>query len=202
VLRGERRAILRKAMRIPVKRSIRTVVLLVAVVGCLARSAPSIPLQQVRMATYSVSLPGGWWFIKNESVDQIQTCNIRTGKCTGTGGGFPLAGAVFITLTPVDNLPDHQQYATVRDIVSTVPHAGMAAATVSRVELRSDGGARECQVARSLLFGTVWDEVYGLSVGGRLFRARVQYNQEPKMDAANRSIAVGILSSVSVHAER
>jgi hypothetical protein len=154
------------------------------------------------MATYSVSLPGGWWFHKNESLDQIQICNIRNGECTGTGGGFPLAGAVFITLTPVDNLPDHQKYTAVRDIVSAVPHAGMPAPTVSRVELRSDGGARECQVARSLLFGTVWNEVYGLSVGGRLFRAWVQYNQDLKMDAANRSNVVDILSSVSAHAEK
>jgi hypothetical protein len=102
----------------------------------------------------------------------------------------------------VDNLPDHQQYTAVGDIVSTIPHAGMPAPAVSRVELGSGGGSRECQVARSLLFDALWDDVYGLSVNGRLFRVWAQYNRNPKMDAANRIKVVGILSSVSVHTER
>jgi len=51
--------------------------------------------QQIDMTTYSISLPRGW-YVEKRPGEVIFACNRRNGKCTGTGGGFPLAGSVFI----------------------------------------------------------------------------------------------------------
>lgn len=175
---------------------------LVSVVSCLGPAAASLPPQQLRMATYTVSIPRGWWFDKNQSLDRVQTCNIPSGKCTARIGAFPSAGAVFLTLMPADNSPGHLRYNNIYDIVSSVPHAGMPPPELSRVPLSGDRGRKQCQVARSLLVDMVWDETYGLSVDGRLFIAWVRYNADPKRDEFYRTAVVGILSSVTLDAAK
>jgi hypothetical protein len=46
--------------------------------------------------------------------------------------------------------------------------------------------------------GKVWDEVYGLELNGRLFRAWVQYNNEPAKIEGYRSLIAQILASLSL----
>jgi hypothetical protein len=48
------------------------------------------------------------------------------------------------------------------------------------------------------VFGMVWDEVYGLEVGGRLFRIWAQYNRHTKQEPGYRAAIRAILSSLSV----
>ena len=150
--------------------------------------------QRVDMATYAACLPKGWVFFRDAALDRLSGCSKLSGKCTGNGGGYPLRGAVFIFLMPADKVTDHPPYRSPDDIVSAAPHGGRPAPDIGEVRLIGQG--KRCLVARSLLFGRVWDEVYGVEVNGRLFRAWVQYNNEPgSIDKYRRQIE-GILSSL------
>lgn len=150
------------------------------------------------MSTYSICFPKIWKVYAKASSDRVSGCNKSNGRCTGTGGGFPLRGAVFIFLLPADKVPGHAEYRSALDIVSSA--AQNSTPTISTIQLQANGTTRvrECLVSRSLWFGKVWNEVYGLQVGSRLFRAWVEYNNEPGNVEGYRDAIVGILSSVSV----
>jgi hypothetical protein len=171
--------------------------LCLSLIAELVESAPVPPvsLKSVNMAGYSVSLPSSWWVREDKSLDKLMTCNRANGQCTGTGGGFPLAGAIFVVIMPAEIVPGSAHVKTVYDIVDNVPHAGLPAPTIAKVEL---GDGKTCVVARSLLFGEVWDEVYGLDVRGHLFRISVQYGRESSKEAEYRHMVLTILSSISV----
>jgi hypothetical protein len=167
--------------------------------------SPSLAISQcarkVAMATYSACFPNDWQVFTDTGLDQVSGCNKKQGSCTGTGGGFPLKGVVFIFLTPAEKVP-YQKYHDVEDIVASAPHAGEPAPPVSEVNFGDENGKRKCLVARRLLSPALgfWDEIYGLEVDGRLFRVWVQYQDEdrPEKIEAYRSAVKQILSSVSV----
>ena len=155
---------------------------------------------RTEMKDYTICFPKAWSVYIDPSLDRVSGCNKSSGKCTGPGGGFPVAGAVFIFLMPAEKVPDHPPYHSPADIVSLAPHAGMPAPDISVVKLDklSSGSEGKCLVARSLLFGKVWDEVYGLEVNGTLFRAWVQYNSEPEKIEGYRNSVIETLSSLSL----
>jgi hypothetical protein len=149
------------------------------------------------MGTYSVRLPSTWHVETKAANQRVAGCNKESGECTGTGGGFPLPGVVFVFLLPADKAPDHPHYRDAHEIASTAVQLG--APIVTRVDLlpAAQEGARQCWVSRSLTFGKVWNEVYGLQVGPLLIRAWAQYNNEPGRVEGYRQAILEILSSVS-----
>ncbi|GEM_PF-3809314 len=157
--------------------------------------------RKVAMATYSACFPSGWQVFTDTGLDQVSACNKKQGRCTGTGGGFPLKGVVFVFLTPVEKLPGHPNYGSVEQIAESGPHAGMPSPAVIPVELGNEKGKRKCVVARRMMSPALgfWDETYGLEVDGHLFRGWVQYPDEDadKVEAYRRAVRE-ILSSVSV----
>lgn len=165
---------------------------------CAAPPVSFASSQTIDMAGYSVSLPGSWWSREDKSLDQVWACNKTSGQCTGTGGGFPLPGAVFVSIMPAEYVPGGRRLKSVEDIVSSEPHAGLPAPSISHIDI---GEGKMCAVARLLLFGKVWDEVYGLRVQGHLFRIWVQYGNEPGREAGYRRAVVAILSSIAVPGE-
>jgi hypothetical protein len=158
--------------------------------------------QPVKMRSYSVCLPGGWHIDKERRLDQVVGCNRANGECTGTGGGLPLRGVVVIHLMPAENVPNHPAYSGPLDIVSAVPHASSPAPEIASVALDLAGRTAQskCFVARRLWsWAGVWDEVYGLEVDKRFFRAWVQYQDEPAKIEEYRAAVRTILSSVSLN---
>src|SRR5581483_9867985 len=113
--------------------------------------------------------PSTWHIIRNESRDSIWACNKHNGQCTATGA-IPLAGTMFISLVPAEKIADHPPYRSARDIVSASQPAGSPPPTISVVTLGQDAARnKKCFVARSLWFGDMWDETYGIEVKKNLF---------------------------------
>lgn len=153
---------------------------------------------EVVVEGYAVSFPNGWHVYTDKALGSVSGCNKTSGKCTGNGGGYPLRGAVFVFIVPGDKAPGHSPFHSVEEIVDSFPHAGQGSPGVSEVNLHREG--TKCSVARMLRFSEVWDEVYGLDVGGKLFRVWVQYNDEPGAIGRYRQVIEQILSSVSPRA--
>jgi hypothetical protein len=170
-----------------------------ASVLCASKAVCADCGQKVEMAAYSVCFPKTWRVYREDARETVSGCNRKSGACSGNGGGFPVPGVVLIFLFPAAAGPGHPRFQGPRDLASNAPQIN---ASVSRVDLGRPGDARnrtECWVSRSLMFGKVWNEVYGLQVGSTLFRASVQYNAETDNKVANYRDAIkDILSSVGV----
>lgn len=175
---------------------VRTAALVLAPLVCLNGDSTGCA-QPVHMQRYSVCLPTGWHVETTPGSDKVGACN-KQPPCTGTGGGFPLAGVVFLFVFPADQGPGHPHYDSARDLAASVRQLG--ATTVEEVHLRGvpSVSSRDCWISRSLMLGKVWNDVYGLRVGSTVFRAASQYNNEPAKVALYRDAVIGILSSVAL----
>jgi hypothetical protein len=164
----------------------------------LAGSAFSQCDQKVDAPSYSVCFPAKWATFKDSSLDQISGCNKRNGECTGNGGGFPLPGRVFIFIAPAEKLPIEPKPHSIEEIVRMPPFRPDEV-EITAIALAKSSEPKRCLVARSLLkpFG-VWNEVYGIEVDSRLFRAWVQYGNEPGKMNGYREAIIHILSSISL----
>jgi len=169
--------------------------------GCLVLRGAAPETREVRMDAYTVSVPANWWVQTDGPLDRVEACNKQNGRCTGTGGGFPLTGVVFLSMMPAESAPEHDRYRTVHDIVTAVPRAGMPSPVISEVDLGPRGGRRQCEVATSSPFGSEREEIYGLSVDGRLFRVWIKYDR-PSTQTTYRQAVLAILSSDSPHGGR
>lgn len=154
--------------------------------------------QRFDMRTYSACFPNTWHVDARPAAKRVSACNKLNGDCTGTGGGFPLPTVVFVFLFPADSAPGHPQYRDAREIAATAVQ--LETPVLSKIDLlpNGKGDSRQCWVSRSLMFGKVWNDVYGLQVGSMLFRASAQYNDEPARVEEYRRAVLEILSSVSV----
>jgi hypothetical protein len=180
------------------KRNALAITLLLNAALCFGSVSESSCQQRIEMAGYSVCFPRTWRVYRNPSRGTVSGCNKTEGDCTGTGGGFPLPGVEFVFLFPAERGPGHSQHKSAHEIAANTPQASPP--VVTEVSLTPDGATqdRQCWVSRSLMFGKVWNEVYGLSVGTMLFRASAQYNNEPSKLQGYREAIREILSSVSV----
>jgi hypothetical protein len=110
-----------------------------------------------------------------------------------------MPGRVFIFIAPVENLPDRPLPHSLEELVSRPP-SRRGETVITAVELPGDksSGTKKCLVARSLWKPVdVWDEVYGIQIDSKLFRAWVQYENEPLKIRNYRSTVIRILSSLS-----
>ena len=109
----------------------------------------------VEMKGYSLCLPRRWRVFKDGDSDRISSCNNALGKCTGDGGGFPLMGILFLTLSPAgklavqdDKTPGKSHTArNIDDIVSSAP-TNITRSSVFGIELQGDPSSKKkCKVA-------------------------------------------------------
>lgn len=160
--------------------------------------------QRVEMAAYALCFPKSWRVYRGNLDDRVSGCNRRSGPCTGTGGGYPLPGVVFVFISPAETVPGKHTYRSVRDIAGEFPQINEVGQihppSVINIPLAGSTPdlSRECLMSRSLIPGNVWNDVYGLRVGKRLFRCWAQYRNEPERIAEYRSEIVAILSSLSL----
>ena len=163
---------------------------LIAIIGN-AEAAEAVCEHTIQMKAYSICLPNNWFVEKNTVTDQVAVCNKPSDKCTGNGGGFPLAGAVFVFITPV--LGNSRIAGTAKDIAQRQKDR-LGSGDVVKIDL---GGGNHCYRFRSLQNELlIWNEVYGLQVGSTVFRIWAQYNNEKWAIRKHRSAVLTVVKSV------
>jgi hypothetical protein len=171
------------------------------VVAYLLFGLVSMPeeIQRIKMPTYTVSIPNNWYFEREEN-ECIFACNDSKGKCTASGGGYPLSGKVSITVLPNENLFASLRFNDLDEMMAFHHRINKKLKTgIDEVKLHRQQGApaSRCLVIRYLIFDDIWHEFYGIEIDGRLFEAVVEYNDEPKNNDKFRKIIVEILSSIA-----
>ena len=159
----------------------------------LIASAP-ICGQLIKTAAYSVCLPRGWNVLERRNSDSEITACSGKGKCMFTGGGLPTPGHVVMYLIPAANAPGLRDIGSASSLVKDRSWQGTGQ-LVEEVPVHGYG-IKSCWVSRGLLFGKVWNEVYGLEVGPAVLFINVKYNNEIGNVDMNRSVVRNILSSI------
>ena len=107
-----------------------------------------------------------------------------------------MPGRVLVTIMPVENHPEHRQYKNLESLMSSVHLRHSEPPQTVNLKLHDSATPGRCMLVRSLIGGDVWSDFYGWELGGKLFQAIVEYNDEPKENEPRRTIAVELLSSV------
>ena len=99
---------------------------------------------------------------------------------------------------PAEKAPDHIRDRNPEDVISAEHFVGEPKPTITEVPLPSDRiTGKKCLMARSLWRNDVWEEVYGLEVGRKLFIISAAYNNEPSKIDDYRGVILQILTSIT-----
>jgi hypothetical protein len=155
--------------------------------------------QEVMTADYKVCVPGGWNVIdRNDRDDSVRMCSSKDWhECGYLPSAVPGPGVVFLIIVPSDR--GYGIYESREEILRKARITGRPPPDISDVPLKhlGDGLDLQCWVARRLIFGDVWADVYTLTVGGRRFRISVLYNNEPANIESFRAATRLVLSSIT-----
>ena len=165
---------------------------------CLCPRALAQCGRTVKAPDYLVCMPQDWevWQVDREG--KVELCG-RAGlrPCASRPFGYPYPDAVFLVIMPSDR--GYGIYQSSEELVAKARATGSPLPVISDVTLpRGDGGPeRKCWVARNLMPGRLWQDVYTLTVGGRRFRVSVLYNDEKAKIESYREECLRVLSSIT-----
>ena len=151
----------------------------------------------VRRPGYSVCVPRAWRVDFEESPDSQRTniCKPSEGRCSKNKDIYPFPGALLVDLETADGRYDWMSPAAV---VTRARRLSQPTPSITNITLEGNPSVkRTCWVARSLLYGDLWQETYGLIIGAHRFMVRVLYNNEPENIEYFRSALIELLSSVT-----
>jgi len=148
--------------------------------------------QKIQAADYYICTPLGWSTQVNDREDRIDGCNREHYPCMPSKDDHPYAGVVTVSILPSDR--GYGIYQSPEDLVKKARLVGLPVPAISDVSLDPQ---RKGWLARRLLYGDLWEDVYSLSVGGRRFRIWVNYNNEGSNIQKFRATVIQILSSVT-----
>ncbi len=149
------------------------------------------------MKTYSLCFPEKWRMERNPATGGFSACNKAAGSCTAAGG-VPLPDSVSMTFEPAAPGSSGKLPADLSEAITQAdPHV---ASKENPSELASGAltGQTEYVVSRCQLPNKVWNDVFAIESGGRIFIARVRYRDEPAKVDGYRNAVFAILGSVSV----
>jgi hypothetical protein len=152
--------------------------------------------QKVLAADYYLCTPMGWTTQANDREDRIDGCNREHYPCSPSKDDHPYPGVVVFSVLPSDR--GYGIYQSPEDLIKKARLLGMPVPTISDVMLTGRVNTnRKCWLARRLLYGDLWEDIYFLTVGKHQFRVWVNYNEEPANIEGFRATVIQILSSVA-----
>lgn len=162
-------------------------------VACCSGQAAKCDGQLVIRSNYTVCLPPTWDYVREDrKADRLSACNVDVRHCTGDGGGFPVRGAVFLIVAPVQS--SRVDGLTAERIARSSDPSGS-----SQIEAVDLGPGKQCFLGRTRMMEKVWNDVYGLQIGTKSFRVWSQYlDTTSDRLKAYRDDVKAILSSVEV----
>ena len=154
--------------------------------------------QLIKMHSYAACVPAGWTTEVRTDPDILLVCD--TPKPCATFFGAPPRGLTFLFVRPAEGQDGHASYEGPRQLVESVPHAGLPSSPVSEINLGPgpSGDKRQCFMSRRLMsWAGAWEEHYGLKVGSRMFSIWTRYEDKPDRIQEYRAAIMGIISSVT-----
>ena len=157
--------------------------------------------QSVGAADYHLCAPVGWSVETNDRNDSINICKTDGGNCMKNKDNHPYPGVVALSIVPSDR--GYGIYESPEYLARKARVTGLPLPVIKDVKRShpGDGPEPQCWVARTLLYGDLWEDIYSLTVGGRRFRVWVTYNNEPANIEPFREAVVQILSSITPDAD-
>jgi hypothetical protein len=149
------------------------------------------------MQDYTLCVPKGWNVQRNIRDDSVEVCNRpEWDQCASDPFGYPVSGAIVVTIIPSDR--GYGIYQSPDELRKRAQITGQPLPVVSDVKIIKRDGIADprCWMARTLMPGGLWSDIYSLSRGGRRFRVSVFYNDQPANVEKFRASSLEVLSSV------
>jgi hypothetical protein len=160
--------------------------------NCLARC------HRIQRPGYSVCVPSNWRVTLEHDPDSASTliCKPNAGRCLKNKDPHPYPGVLIVDIDLADGL-HRSSWKTPSELVVRDTQPGEPPPPVEDVPLLPEHSRnRKCWVVRTLLYGDLWEEDYGLVVNDHRFAIHVSYNDEPANIKSYRSSVIDILSSI------